>query len=50
VWDIAAGNAVFSTNLPVVLYSGTYSPDGQRLAVTANDHKSYLIDLPAAAQ
>jgi WD40 repeat protein len=49
VWDINTGMPVFSTKLPAVLYSGCYTPDGKRIAVTANDGKTYLVDLPPQA-
>ena len=48
--DVASGNAIFTTKLPVVTYSACYSPDGKRIAVAANDGKTYLIDVPANAQ
>jgi WD40 repeat protein len=50
VWD--AGNPakpLFTTKLPVVLYSGAYAPDGKSIAATANDGKTYLVALPAEA-
>ena len=50
IWDVAAGKPVFTNDMPLVLYSGTYSHDGKRIAVTANDGKAYLLDLPAEAQ
>jgi WD40 repeat protein len=49
VWDINTGMPVFSTKLPAVLYSGCYAPDGKRIAVTASDGKTYLVDLPPQA-
>jgi len=48
--DVASGKAIFTTKLPVVTYSGCYSPDGKQIAVAANDGKTYLIDVPANAQ
>jgi WD40 repeat protein len=50
VWDLTSGKPVFTADLPHVLYSGSYSPDGKRIAVTANDSKVHFVDLPAAAQ
>ena len=50
IWDTAAGKPLFETRIPVVLYSASYSSDGKRVAVTASDHKSYLIDVPDNAQ
>jgi WD40 repeat protein len=49
VWDINTGMPVFSAKLPVVLYSGCYSQDGKRIAATANDNKTYFVDLPGEA-
>ena len=50
IWDPAAGKPVFETRMPIVLYSASYSSDGKRVAVTASDHKSYLINVPDNAQ
>ena len=49
VWDVASSKVVFTKKLPTVLYSGTYSTDGKRIAATANDGKTYFVDLPPEA-
>jgi WD40 repeat protein len=50
VWDPVSGKLLFSTDLGIKLYSACYSPDGKRIAVTANDHTTHLLDVPAEAQ
>lgn len=50
VWDVATGKSVYTTDLPTVTYSGTYSPDGKRVLVAGDDGKAYLLELPAEAQ
>jgi len=50
VWDAGSGKNLFSTNMSQVLYSGTYAPQGDRIAVAASDDKAYFIDLPPAAR
>ncbi|MGH7201885.1 MAG: WD40 repeat domain-containing protein [Planctomycetaceae bacterium] len=50
VWDLGTGQTVHTADLPIVLYSAAYSPDGQRIAVTSDDGKARLIDLPPEAQ
>ncbi len=50
VWDAGSGKNVYRNKLSTVLYSGTFSPDGKRVAVASNDDKVYLLDLPSAAQ
>ena len=49
-WNLDSGQAEFSIDLPVILYSGAYSPDAKRIAVAANDNKVYLFDRPPAAE
>jgi hypothetical protein len=50
VWDVNnPAKPLFSTKLPVILYSAGYFPDGRRIAATANDGKTYLIDVPPEA-
>ena len=41
---------VYSNDLPIVLYSASYSPTGSQLAIASNDGKTYLIDLPNEAK
>ena len=50
VWDVNnPAKPLFSAKLPVVLYSAGYFPDGKRIAATARDGKTYLVDLPPEA-
>ena len=50
VWDVNnPAKPLFSTKLPVILYSAGYFPDGRRIAATANDGKTYILDVPAEA-
>jgi WD40 repeat protein len=47
IWDVnTPAKPLFNTKLPVVLYSAGYFPDGRRIAGTANDGKTYIIDVP----
>ena len=50
IWDVASAKPLFTQDMPIVLYSAGYSIDGKKIAVTANDGKAYLLDVPAAAQ
>ena len=50
VWDIAAGKSIFSSKVPVITYGGNYVAAGARVAATANDGKTYFVDLPAEAR
>jgi WD40 repeat protein len=50
VWDVSnPEKPLFHIKLPVVLYSAGYFPDGRRIAATANDGKTHIIDLPPEA-
>ena len=50
VWDINnPAKPLFSHKLPLVIYSAGYFPDGKRIAVTASDGKTHLIDIPPEA-
>ena len=49
IWDVSTGKSVYTTKLPVALYSGCYSTDGKKVALTANDAKTYIVDLPQQA-
>ncbi len=50
IWDVGSGQAVFTTKLPVIIYSAAYSPNGQKVYATANDGKVYAVDVPEAAR
>ena len=50
IWDVRSGKRVYSTKLPVVLYGGTYSPDGQRVAVAAANDRAIVLTLPKNAR
>lgn len=50
VWDPASGKNLLAKKLPVVLYGGSYSPDGNRIVVTAANDRAVILELPAAAR
>lgn len=50
IWDVGNGKNLYQIKLGSVAYSGTYSPDGKRIAVASSDDKAYLLEVPAAAQ
>jgi hypothetical protein len=41
---------VFRTKLPVVLYNGVWSPDGQRVLLASATGRAYLLELPGNAR
>ncbi|MDA0835743.1 MAG: hypothetical protein O3A29_20915 [Planctomycetota bacterium] len=50
IWDPAAGTPVFQHRLPIISYSATYAPEGDRIAIASHDGKVYLLTLPAEAR
>jgi WD40 repeat protein len=50
IWDVAKGEPVFETELGGVTYSGTYAPDGTRIAVCGSDGKVHFVEGPEAAR
>ena len=50
VWKPGQEKPLYSSDLPIVLYSATYNPKGDQLAVAANDGRAYLITLPNSAK
>jgi WD40 repeat protein len=51
IWDVGnPAKPLHSIKLPVVLYTGSYFPDGKKLAVAASNGITYLVDLPPQAQ
>ena len=50
IWDVASGKPVFSSKIPSITYGGNYVAAGARIAATANDGKTYFVDLPAEAR
>jgi WD40 repeat protein len=50
IWDAGSGKPLFRKDLSHVLYYGTYSPKGERIAVAGSDGVVYFLDVPAAAR
>jgi hypothetical protein len=50
VWKLGQDQPVYSNDLPIVLYSASYAPSGNQLAIAASDGKTYLIELPNEAK
>ncbi len=50
LWKPGQEKPIYSNDLPIVLYSAAYSPDGSQIAIAAGDGKTYLIDLPNEAK
>jgi WD40 repeat protein len=46
IWKIGQEQPAYSHDLPIVLYSATYAPNGNQLAIASSDGKTYLINLP----
>jgi WD40 repeat protein len=51
IWDLGnPAQPVFRTKLPVVLYNGVWSPDGQRVLLASATGRAYLLELPGNAR
>ncbi|HTN00424.1 MAG TPA: hypothetical protein VL132_01025, partial [Planctomycetaceae bacterium] len=50
VWDPAQDQPLYASKVAPVVYSATWSPNGEQIAVMANDGKVYLVEVPAAAR
>lgn len=50
ILDLAARKAVYQIDLPGVLYSGTYSPDGGRILLSTGANTAIEIELPENAR
>ena len=50
VWDLGSQKSAFQSKLPAIAYAGSYSSDGSRVAVSTDDGKKYLIEIPQSAR
>ena len=49
IWNTADGTLRYQTDLPGrTTYGEAWSPDGQQIAIAAEDGNVYLIGVPAA--
>ncbi len=50
IWNPNQDQPLLQQKLPAIIYSGSYAPSGQQVALFANDGQIYLLDVPADAQ